>query len=173
MSFSGCLIICTENLFLRDEKNLLETEEIGLQHYSVWYWVLEWWKDKWNTICVQMHMLNWSKCFISSLHYRELNRIYVLKFCQFKVYYGNCFWVSHPKEAVEHIVTAMALLLKTPCALGQHPLRHWYLMSKAVLIHCIRFLLLRSILFRVQRDELSVLVFRIIHSLVCIFFFSL
>lgn len=127
--------------------------------------------------CVQMHMLNWFKCFISSLHYRHLNRIYILKFCEFKVCYGNCFWMSCPKGAVEHIVTAMGLLLRTPCALGQHPLRHWYLMSKAVLIDCIHFLLLRSILVTVAKDELSVLVFRVIQSVhipvVCIFYFSL
>lgn len=78
-----------------------------------------------------------------------------------------------PKEAVEHIVTAMALLLKTPWALGQHSLRHCYLMSKAVLIDCIHFLLLRSILVRVEKAELSVLVYRVTQSVLCAFYFSL
>lgn len=62
------------------------------------------------------------------------------------------------KEAVEPSVTATALLLKTLCAVGKHPLRHRYLVSKAILIHCIHFLLHMSILVRVERAELSVLV---------------
>lgn len=75
-------------------------------------------KDKRIAIYIQMLMLNWLNCFISSLHYKYLNRIYILKFCKFKVCYGNYFWMACLKEAVEHSVTDTALLLKALCAVG-------------------------------------------------------
>lgn len=106
-------LIYLEDLFWREAKPLWRRERFVLSTTVGDIEHLSSGKDRRNEIRVQLLTLNWLKQFISNLCYKYLNRIYILNFCKLQVYCGNHFWMASVQEAVEHSVTATALLLET------------------------------------------------------------